>query len=257
MQLQHQQMRNQQLTADAGIHVPRFSNQGTARCTSPASLGPRATRQYNDEMDWADLPADQLLQACGQPHSSGAWEEFMRRYHPLLTSAGIRVSHRWGNGSSQEIDDIVQEMYLKLCADGARILTRFQATTPDSVFGYLKVVATNLAHDYFRKRSASKRGAWRTASLDEVRDVAAAGSDLDQQLALAEVDKLLLSHTQTQNGSRDRGIFRLYYQHGLTAQAIAELPGVQLSPKGVEGVLHRLTKAVRQTLQPKQESGHD
>ena len=181
----------------------------------------------------------------------------MKRYHALLTSAAIRVSHRWGSGSSQEIDDIVQEIYLKLCADGARILTRFQATTPDSVFGYLKVVATNLAHDYFRKRSASKRGSRQTASLDEMHNVAAAESDLDQKLALAEVDTLLVSHTQSENGSRDRGIFRLYYQHGMTAQAIAELPGVQLSPKGVEGVLHRLTKAVRQTLQQKQETSHD
>ena len=178
----------------------------------------------------------------------------MRRFHALLTSAAIRVSHRWGTGTAQEIDDIVQEIYLKLCADRARVFAHFKSATPDAVFGYLKVVATNLAHDYFRKRSASKRGAWQTASLDEVRDVAGKSSDIEQQLAIAEVDKLLLSHTQNENGSRDRGIFRLYYQHGMTAQAIAGLPGVGLSQKGVEAVLHRLTKAIRQTLQPKQEN---
>jgi RNA polymerase sigma-70 factor (ECF subfamily) len=174
----------------------------------------------------------------------------MRRYHSLLTAAAIRVSRRWGKGTADEMDDIVQEIYIKLCSEDARILATFQAVTPEAEFGYLKVVATNLAHDYFRKRSATKRGAWRTQSLEDAHGVAAADTSMNQRLALAEVDRALLNHTQSENGSRDRGIFRLYYQHGMTSKAIAELPGVELSQKGVEGVLQRLTKAIRQALQP-------
>jgi RNA polymerase sigma-70 factor (ECF subfamily) len=196
----------------------------------------------------------QLLRACGQPAAGEAWKEFMRRYHPLLTTAAIRVSRRWGNGTPDEIDDVLQEIYLKLCADGAQVLTSFHVDAPDAEFGYFKVVATNLAHDYFRKRSAAKRGVFRTESLDEARGVAAGDSEMEKRLVLSEVDNALLSHTQSEHGSRDRGIFRLYYQHGMTSKAIAELPGVDLSQKGVEGVLQRLTKSIRQTLQPQQES---
>jgi RNA polymerase sigma factor (sigma-70 family) len=172
----------------------------------------------------------------------------MRRYHAVLSAAATRVSNQWGKGSSDEIDDVMQEIYLGLCADRARILISFEETRAEAVFGYLKVVATNLAHDFFRKRSAAKRGARHTASLDESGDVAARGDDFERQLTLAKVDEVLVTHTQTENGARDRTIFRLYYRHGMTALEIAELPGVGLSAKGVEGVLHRITKTIRQTL---------
>ena len=174
----------------------------------------------------------------------------MRRYHPLLTAAAIRVSRRWGKGTPDEIDDILQDIYMKLCSGRASVLTSFQSDTPGEEFGYLKVVATNQAHDYCRRRSANKRGAWRTESLEDARGLAAADVNLEQRLALAEVDKALLDHTKAQNGSRDRGIFRLYYQQGMTAKAIAKLPGMELSQKGVESVLQRLTEAIRQTLRP-------
>jgi RNA polymerase sigma-70 factor, ECF subfamily len=40
-------------------------------------------------------------------------------------------------------------------------------------------------------------------------------------------------------------IFWLYYRDGLTARAIAQLPGIRLSVKGVESTIHRLTRRVR------------
>jgi RNA polymerase sigma-70 factor (ECF subfamily) len=219
-----------------------------ARATLAVDQREPAAKNYNGRVEWVDLSPDQLLRACGLPDSTPAWEEFMRRYHPILAAAATRVSTRWGLGSPDEIDDVMQEIYLGLCADRARILTSFEETRAEAVFGYLKVVATNLAHDFFRKRSAAKRGAWRTSNLDQSADVAAPGDNFERHLTLAKVDELLVNHTQTENGARDRNIFRLYYRHGMTAQEIAELPGVGLSAKGVEGVLHRITKTIRQTL---------
>jgi len=172
----------------------------------------------------------------------------MRRYHPILTSAAVRVSRQWGRGASEEIDDIVQEMYLRMCSDQARVLTSFRDPRPEAIFGYLKVTATNIAHDYFRRRSAQKRGAQQTRSIEEVSHLPGGQSDLNRQVELNRVDQLLLAQTQHDNGRRDRTIFRLYYRYGMTAQAIAELPGINLNPKGVEAVLYRLTKALRATL---------
>jgi RNA polymerase sigma-70 factor, ECF subfamily len=186
------------------------------------------------------------MQACAQSESTGAWEEFMRRYHLVLTTAAIRVSRQWGRGGSDEIDDIVQEIYLRLCADHARILTSFRDSRPEAMFGYLKVVGTNIAHDFFRRRSAAKRGSEKTARVEEAAAIPAPFHDMERQLSLVEIDQMLLVQTeQKNNGTRDRAVFRLYYRHGLTAQAIAELPGIGLNSKGVEGVLHRLTRAIR------------
>jgi len=206
-------------------------------------------------VDWAQLSPDQLLQACALPGSTLAWEEFMRRYHPVLTAAAVRVANRWGERSPGETDDIVQEIYLRLCADRGRILTSFQESRPEAVYGYLKVVATNLARDCYRKRSAAKRSAGLTASLDDVADVPAPGNDIERAFTLAEVDELLIRNTQTDTGTRDRTIFRLYYRQGMTAQAIANMPGSGLTAKGVEGVLHRVTTAIRRSIGKAQGSG--
>lgn len=171
----------------------------------------------------------------------------MRRYHPVLTAAASRVSRKWGRPGPEEVDDIVQEIYLRMCADRARILTTFQDPRPEAMFGYLKVVSTNIAHDFYRRRSAAKRGAEKISSVDDAADVPAPFHDIYRRLSLAEIEQTLMAQTEhKENGTRDRAVFRLYYRHGMTAQAIADLPGMGLNPKGVEGVLHRLTKTIRQ-----------
>jgi len=179
----------------------------------------------------------------------------MRRYHPLLTASATRVARQWGGGAPSEVDDIVQEIYLRMCADHARILTSFRDPRPEAMFGYLKVVSTNIAHDFFRKKNAARRGAERTTNVEQASHVPAPFQDMDRLLSLSEIDAMLEAHTeQKENGQRDRAVFRLYYRHGMTAQAIADLPGVGLNPKGVEGVLYRLTRALRQSFGYAQES---
>ena len=189
---------------------------------------------------------------------NSAWEEFMRRYHAVLTAAAVRVSRRWGLGTAVEIDDIVQEIYLKVCADRARILTGFRDPRPEAVFGYLKVVATNIAHDFFRRRNTMRGGGdsttVSTTEFMDLRDFTKdAAMDIERRVTLSEIDNMLCAHTQTENGRRDRMLFRLYYDQGLTTRAIAELPGIELSSKGVEGVLQRLAKSIRLSLNGVQE----
>ena len=178
----------------------------------------------------------------------------MRRYHAVLQAAAIRTSRNWGRGVPDEIDDILQEIYLRMCADGARVLSSFRDPRPDAVYGFLKVVATNAAHDFFRRRHAAKRGLGLSASTEAVAEIAAPDQDFEKQLSLAEIDRILLAQTdQKDNGPRDRAVFRLYYRYGMTAQAIAEVPGIGLTSKGVEGVLYRLTKSIRLALGDPQE----
>jgi RNA polymerase sigma-70 factor (ECF subfamily) len=180
----------------------------------------------------------------------------MRRYHQVLTAAAIRASRKCGSGTRDEIDDIIQEIYLHLCSDGARILTSFRDPRPEALFGYLKIVATNLAHDVFRRHAAAKRGDGRTEPVENADRLAGPAEDMDRRLSLGEIDDVLVEETrQKENGSRDRTVFRLYYRHGMTARAIAGLPGIGLNPKGVEAVIYRLTTAIRRALGEVQELG--
>jgi RNA polymerase sigma-70 factor (ECF subfamily) len=50
------------------------------------------------------------------------------------------------------------------------------------------------------------------------------------------------------NQERDRTVFWLYYQQGFSAKAIAALPSIGLSEKGVESAILRLTREVRNRL---------
>jgi RNA polymerase sigma-70 factor (ECF subfamily) len=203
-------------------------------------------------VNWVDSKPVELVRACAQPNATAAWEEFVDRYHSLLTSAAIRVSRRWGKGTSEEIDDIVQEMYLKLCDNSANLIASFRDDRPEAFLGYLKVVATNIAHDFFRRLSAAKRGTRRTTSLSDMEDFLGASNELERNLTLSELDSIMLVRTEGQYAIRDRAIFRLYYRHGMTAAAIGCLPGIRLSTKGVEAVLHRLTKEIREFVRPPQ-----
>jgi RNA polymerase sigma-70 factor (ECF subfamily) len=47
---------------------------------------------------------------------------------------------------------------------------------------------------------------------------------------------------------RDHTVFWLYYRDGLTASEISRLPGLDLSLKGVESLLLRMARMVKQRL---------
>jgi DNA-directed RNA polymerase specialized sigma24 family protein len=47
---------------------------------------------------------------------------------------------------------------------------------------------------------------------------------------------------------RDRNLFWLYYRNGMTAEAISQIPAMQLTAKGVESALQRMTRLLRETI---------
>jgi len=71
---------------------------------------------------------------------------------------------------------------------------------------------------------------------------------IEQAVLLKQVDRWLDTCLGEHDRERDRLIFWLYYRSGMTASAIASLPAVGLSTKGVETTILRLTRIVRQQL---------
>jgi RNA polymerase sigma-70 factor, ECF subfamily len=207
-------------------------------------------------MDYTSLSPEQLVLACRQTDDVGAWGEFVRRFHRLIATVALRVSRRWGEPSPQLIDDLVQETYLKLCADNFRMLYRFKSHHPDAFYGYLKVITANLVHDHFKAARSSKRGSGTVAIAadDQVQswpDASGAASGVkgsERGILLREVDDTLRRIAVGPHSERDRKLFWLYYRVGLTADAIACLPSIGLSTKGVESSLLRLTRLLREEI---------
>ena len=104
--------------------------------------------------------------------------------------------------------------------------------------------------DHFRAQTNKKRNRGQEEiSLDEaavfVPSTHGGPRQVDRGIMVNEVDACLKSQTSEPNFVRDYAVFWLYYQHGLTARDISRLPSVQLTVKGVESTLLRLTRLVR------------
>ena len=212
-------------------------------------------------MTWTS-PAD-LLQACIEGDEQ-AWEEFIRRFHPVIAGTVMRCARRFRETTPELIDDLVQETLFKICANRCRTLREFEPQSPDAIFGFLKTVAFTVTLDHFRIGLAEKRGFGRSdAALDAYGASAVAGSEglpeIEREILLTQIDEHLATGLDSATGTRDRRIFWLYYQHGMTARAIAAIPGLGLTQKGVESVIQRLTSQVRERLckRDPQSSGPD
>jgi RNA polymerase sigma-70 factor, ECF subfamily len=207
-------------------------------------------------MDRSMGPVNELARACARSADTAEWAEFLGRCAPVAALVAIRVARIWrGNTAASVVDDIVQEVFLKLCEQERRILREFQPRGEDSFLALLRVVAASVANDYFRRQYSEKRGGKvLTMVLDEDSSSLVPGAqekdtEVQRAVLFSELDDKLRSAPGSA-AERDRTIFWLYYLQGLTAEEIAGLPGSDLSAKGVESALRRITTWLRKEMEP-------
>lgn len=199
---------------------------------------------------YSSLSPDDLVKACAGSNNTVLWREFIRRFQPVIATAVLRRARHYGEPSRQTLDDLIQETYLKLCDDDCRLLQSFESRHPDAVFGFLKVVASNVVNDHFKSALAEKRGAGVTEALADGGPplpavVADTSTSMERRILLRQIDDALARVTNGEDLNRNRLIFWLYYRDGLSAGAIASLPYIGLTTKGVESILFRLTRMIR------------
>lgn len=206
-------------------------------------------------MDYSTLSAEELALTCFRSGSEKAWVEFVRRFHPLIARVVLRVARQWGETSSQMVDDLIQDTYLKLCTDRLRLVENFTPSRTDAIYGYIKVFTANLAHDRFKEFRSQKRGGRAPAtSIDSDTAELAIQSErfteasLERHVLIQQVDACLKVICSGPNSDRDRRVFWLYFRTGLAASAIAQLRPIGLTTKGVESILLRLTRAIHERL---------
>lgn len=206
------------------------------------------------------LSTEELIRRCASSSSSAAWEEFIRRFQPVITQTVLRTASRLGDSSSATVTDLVQETYLKLCAGNFRLLRTFQPSHPDAFFGFVRTVAANLVRDHFRAIHAQRRGNQQSQSVESSDQFPAEPSapgnrdDLHRTVLLREIDAYLTAAFDGPDFARNRRIFWLYYRSGCSAAEIAALPGLNLTAKGVESLLLRMTRELRRRVSSVQQT---
>jgi RNA polymerase sigma-70 factor (ECF subfamily) len=205
-------------------------------------------------VNYSDLSPPELFSTCARGGDAGSWQEFIRRFNPLIARSVLRIAMRYGDSDRSVIDDLIQETYLKICANECRLLQTFTPQSPESAFGFLKVVAASVAQDFFKSRLAEKRAPEATASSVDAISVSpreypqGALNPAERAVLVDQIDRKLRAIVPARELQRARTVFWLYYRSGLTANAIAAIPAMDLTTKGVESLLFRLTRLVRDNL---------
>jgi len=236
-----------QLAAKAadGLFLP--VGMGVDRCGSQT---PTVESQSVSTPTFADQGDLEVLLACLADGSSPAWEEVIRRLQPLIAGTLIRTARQWDEPSPATIDDLVQDTFLKLFAQRQSILRNVEMRHDKTFFAYLKVMAANVAHDHYKAANARKRGSG--VAVQPLEESAEPGYDMsgntEQRLLISRVETALSRLLQGRTAGRDKIVFWLHYRDGMSASAIAAVPALDLTAKGVESLLHRIVTALRREL---------
>src|SRR6266567_4665208 len=89
---------------------------------------------------------EELVRLCLSSQDETLWAEFVRRFQPVI--AGVifkRLSRcsRWIDRGS--VDDLVGDVFLKICKDDFKALRNFEFRHENALPAYLKVVAAHVA----------------------------------------------------------------------------------------------------------------
>jgi RNA polymerase sigma-70 factor, ECF subfamily len=203
---------------------------------------------------YSSFSVEELVRRCCTSAEVVAWEEFVQRFHRLIAKVVLRAAVKFGDSSRQTVDDLIQETYLKFCSDNCRILREFEHRHPDAFLGYVQVVASNVVRDHFKASYSKKRGANQVEGIPDDHVPASgensAGSPkaIERAVLIEELQRHLDLVVTGADQDRNRRIFWLYYRAGLSAPAIATLPGIDLTTKGVESLILRITRELRERI---------
>jgi len=193
-------------------------------------------------MQEEEIPIRALLHLCLSSEGEEHWCKFVRRTQPLIANVIINTVRHWREPSPNLIDDLIQETFLKLFANDRKALRNIKNEYENTLFGYLKVVASNVARDHFRQ---TENKVEEVGLEDTVVPPSPDGLDRIAFNRLKDKIQMQLRSLSATTRERDESIFWLYYEQGYTAKEIADIPAIGLTIKGVESTLLRLTRVIR------------
>ena len=220
-----------------------------ARATAANTTSAPDVIAFWSPVDYTGLSVSDLLKSCLDSNNEAAWEEFVRRFQRTIAGAICKTLRSFGSCDPELVNDLVQDTFMRLCADRSRSLREFEATEEVFFHGFLKATAVNVVRDHFRRVRSIKRHADAVAEpIDTIANERASAQEHEKKyedsLILQAVDEIL-RFGEPAEAERNRFIFWLHYRDGFSAAEIARMHPVGLSAKGVETVLRRLLNEVK------------
>src|SRR5712671_396905 len=159
-------------------------------------------------MDPRKLSVKELVSYCLNSRDEAAWNEFVRRFQPLIAGVISRCVLRRGSRKPAPIDDLIQDTYLKLCTNNFKALRNFDFQHDNALFGFLKVVASHVVEDYFRMQNSQKHGSGQEEDdIDESRMRMPSSSHSTQPaelaILIAQIERCLAKLASEPNFARD------------------------------------------------------
>ncbi len=152
-----------------------------------------------------------------------AWDLFVRRYAGLILSA-VRGPARPGT----ELEDMVQEVFTRLCRNDYRLLKSYDATRA-GLSTWLTIVARSTARDMQRRRTPP------VTPIDSVPEIAFAVTD-------EPVEKLRLPDELL--SPRQKLIVALIYERDMDVAEIAK--SLAIDPQTVRSTHHKAMLKLRE-----------
>jgi RNA polymerase sigma-70 factor (ECF subfamily) len=154
---------------------------------------------------------------------SAAWEAFVRRYGGLIVAAvrGVATVHG-------DVEDLTQEVFVRLCKDGFRLLRTYDPARA-ALSTWLTIVARSTARDALRRRRAE------SVPLDAVPEAQLAVDPVEPVRKLKLPEALL--------SPRQREILGMLYDKDMDVAEIARALGID--PQTVRSAHHKAMLKLR------------
>jgi DNA-directed RNA polymerase specialized sigma24 family protein len=197
----------------------------------------------------AGLSAADLVARCGRHGAGESWDEFLHRYGATLAATVRRILGGLGRVLARDLhEDLLQEIYCHLLADGRRRLKVCRGTDDRAVAGYLCRLAENVVMDHMRRSNAAKRGrhlllaAQPTDQTPAVERAVDPDACAERRLLVAESRRLFLARAggalRGANRRRDLSITYLALFEGWRSREIARrFAGT--TANNVDSIVHR------------------
>jgi len=202
-----------------------------------------------------------LIERCLVKGNKGAaaWRDFRKCYDPLVRLYLSRqlFSRSYAYRTKQindVIQDLCQEVYMKLLLDDAAALCHFRGATEKSFRCFLNTICTNTTINFLRAKHTNRS---RRANLeiqsepDEENVLVFAPSTneteeyLDAIFLIEEAVAILRKKYKSRDMERDIAIFKLFYFEKLTSNELVELNEFGLKKSGIETLVSRMKKILQ------------
>jgi RNA polymerase sigma factor (sigma-70 family) len=194
-------------------------------------------------MGQEEIPIRDLLHLCLRTNEEQHWQEFVRRTQPLIASVILNTCRRWREPSRSLVDDLIQDTFVKLFANDKKALRSLRNEFENTILSFLRVTASRMVIDHFRQL---KNQVEEIEASDLVLQPPDSKSKVQFVQTTDEIERQLEKLSSTPTYRRDLTVFWLHYEQGYTAKEIALLPATGLKEKGVEALLFRLIRFLRE-----------